>query len=139
MLGIDEAAWDKTFEVNLKGYFWMIRAGREPPHRERGAPGSIVNVASVAALEAAPLQGLYGATKAAVVSMTKTLAYELAGSKIRVNALCPGLIDTKFAAAIIQNEDILREVTKKTPSEDTDVPKKSLEERCTLPVTLQVS
>jgi NAD(P)-dependent dehydrogenase (short-subunit alcohol dehydrogenase family) len=114
MLGIDEGAWDKTFEVNLKGYFWMIRA--VVSHlTSRGAPGSIVNVASVAALEAAPLQGLYGATKAAVVSMTKTLAYELASSKIRVNALCPGLIDTKFASAIIQNEDILREVTKKTP------------------------
>jgi NAD(P)-dependent dehydrogenase (short-subunit alcohol dehydrogenase family) len=114
MLGIDQGAWDKTFEVNLKGYFWMIRS--VVSHlTSRGAPGSIVNVASVAALEAAPLQGLYGATKAAVVSMTKTLAYELASSKIRVNALCPGLIDTKFASAIIQNEDILREVKKKTP------------------------
>jgi NAD(P)-dependent dehydrogenase (short-subunit alcohol dehydrogenase family) len=114
MLGIDEGAWDKTFEVNLKGYFWMIR-GVVGHLTSRGAPGSIVNVASVAALEAAPLQGLYGATKAAVVSMTKTLAYELASSKIRVNAICPGLIDTKFASAIVQNEEILREVTRKTP------------------------
>jgi NAD(P)-dependent dehydrogenase (short-subunit alcohol dehydrogenase family) len=114
MLGIDEAAWDKTFEVNLKGYFWMIRS--VVSHlTSRSAPGSIINVASVAALEAAPLQGLYGATKAAVVSMTKTLAYELASAKIRVNALCPGLIDTKFASAIVQNEELLREVTKKTP------------------------
>ena len=114
LLGIDEAAWDKTFEVNLKGYFWMIR-GVVNHLVARGAPGSIVNVASVAALEAAPLQGLYGATKAAVISLTKTLAYELAPSKIRVNALCPGLIDTKFASAIVKNEDLLREVTKKTP------------------------
>jgi NAD(P)-dependent dehydrogenase (short-subunit alcohol dehydrogenase family) len=114
MLGIDEGAWDKTFEVNLKGYFWMIR-GVVQHLTARGAPGSIVNVASVAGLEAAPLQGLYGATKAAVISMTKTLAFELASSKIRVNALCPGLIDTKFASAIVQNEDLAREVTKKTP------------------------
>jgi NAD(P)-dependent dehydrogenase (short-subunit alcohol dehydrogenase family) len=114
MLGIDAGAWDKTFEVNLKGYFWMIRAVVNHL-TSRGAPGSIVNVASVAALEAAPLQGLYGASKAAVVSMTKTLAFELASSKIRVNAICPGLIDTKFASAIVQNEDLVREVTRKTP------------------------
>ena len=88
MLGIDEAAWDKTFEVNLKGYFWMIR-GVVGHLTARSAPGSIINVASVAGLEAAPLQGLYGATKAAVISMTKTLAYELGPSKIRVNALAP--------------------------------------------------
>lgn len=114
MLGIDEAAWDKTFEVNLKGYFWMIRSVAN--HLvSRGAPGSVVNVASVAGLEAAPLQGLYGATKAAVLSMTKTLAYELGPSKIRVNALCPGLIETKFASAIVQNEDLLRTVVSKTP------------------------
>jgi NAD(P)-dependent dehydrogenase (short-subunit alcohol dehydrogenase family) len=114
LLGIDEAAWDKTFEVNLKGYFWMIR-GVANHLTSRGAPGAVVNVASVAGLEAAPLQGLYGASKAAVISMTKTLAYELASSKIRVNALCPGLIDTKFASAIVKNEDLVREVTKKTP------------------------
>jgi NAD(P)-dependent dehydrogenase (short-subunit alcohol dehydrogenase family) len=114
LLGIDEAAWDKTFEVNLKGYFWMIR-GVVSHLTSRGAPGAIVNVASVAALEAAPLQGLYGATKAAVISMTKTLAYELASSNVRVNALCPGLIDTKFASAIVKNPDLLNEVTKKTP------------------------
>src|SRR5580693_804595 len=108
MLGIDEGAWDKTFEVNLKGYFWMIRAVTNHL-TSRGAPGSIVNVASVAGLEAAPLQGLYGATKAAVLSMTKTLAYELGPSKIRVNAVCPGLIDTKFAQAIVKNEDLVRE------------------------------
>jgi NAD(P)-dependent dehydrogenase (short-subunit alcohol dehydrogenase family) len=114
LLGIDEGAWDKTFEVNLKGYFWMIR-GVVNHLTSRGAPGSIVNVASVAGLEAAPLQGLYGASKAAVLSMTKTLAYELASSKIRVNAICPGLIDTKFASAIVKNDDLLKEATKKTP------------------------
>jgi len=114
LLGIDEAAWDKTFEVNLKGYFWMIRAVANHL-TSRGAPGSIVNLASVAGLEAAPLQGLYGATKAAVISMTKTLAYELGPSRIRVNALCPGLIETRFASAIVQNEDLLRTVVSKTP------------------------
>jgi NAD(P)-dependent dehydrogenase (short-subunit alcohol dehydrogenase family) len=114
MLGIDEAAWDKTFEVNLKGYFWMIR-GVVDHLTSRDAPGSIVNVASVAALEAAPLQGLYGATKAAVLSMTKTLAYELGSAKIRVNAVCPGLIETRFAQAIVANPDLVREITAKTP------------------------
>jgi NAD(P)-dependent dehydrogenase (short-subunit alcohol dehydrogenase family) len=114
MLGIDEAAWDKTFEVNLKGYFWMIR-GVVQHLTSRSAPGSIINVASVAGIEAAPLQGLYGATKAAILSMTKTLAFELASSNIRVNAVCPGLIDTKFASAIVQNDDLVREVMKKTP------------------------
>ena len=114
MLDIDGAAWDKTFEVNMKGYFWLTREVAK--HLQaRSAPGSIVNVASVAGIEAAPFQGLYGATKAAIISMTKTLAFELAGSKIRVNALAPGLIDTRFASAIVQNETLMNEVVKKTP------------------------
>jgi NAD(P)-dependent dehydrogenase (short-subunit alcohol dehydrogenase family) len=114
MLDIDEGAWDKTFEVNLKGYFWMAREVAKHLQK-RSAPGSIISVASVAALEAAPLQGVYGMTKAAIVSMTKTLAFELASSKIRVNAIAPGLIETRFASAIITNDAIVDAVVKKTP------------------------
>ena len=114
MVDIDMGAWEKTFEVNLKGYFWMAREVARHLQK-RGAPGSIVSVASVAALEAAPLQGVYAMTKAAVVSMTKTLAFELGGSKIRVNAVAPGLVQTKFAAALITNEAIVDHVVKKTP------------------------
>jgi len=114
MLDIDEGAWDKTFEVNLKGYFWMIREVANHL-RGRNAPGSLISVASVAGIEAAPLQGVYGMSKAAILSMTKTLAFELASSNIRVNAIAPGLIDTKFAAAIVHNDDLVNEVKRKTP------------------------
>ena len=114
MLDCENAAWDKTFEVNLKGYFWMAR-GVVRHLQSRSAPGAIVNVASVAAIEAAPMQGVYGMTKAAVVSMTKTLAFELASSKIRVNAIAPGLVDTRLASAIVQNDDLVNMVKQKTP------------------------
>ncbi len=114
MLQCDMGAFDKTFEVNLKGYFWMTREVAR--HLiARGAPGAIINVASVAALEAAPTQGIYGMTKAAVVSMTKTLAFELASSKIRVNAIAPGLVDTRLASAIVQDEHLVNLVRQKTP------------------------
>ena len=114
LVDADEGAWDKTFEVNLKGYYWMSR--EVVKHlRGREAPGSIVNVASVAGLVASPLQGVYAMTKAAVISMTKTLAYELAGNKIRVNAIAPGFVDTKFAAAVLKNETLLEEVMRITP------------------------
>ena len=114
MVDVDEGAWDKTFEVNLKGYFWMTR--EVVKHlRSREAPGSIINVASVAGLVASPLQGVYAMTKAAVISQTKTLAYELAGNKIRVNAIAPGFVDTKFASAVLKNETLLEEVMRITP------------------------
>jgi len=54
-------------------------------------------------------------TKAAIISMTKTLAYELAGNKIRVNAIAPGFVDTKFASAILKNDVLLDEVMRLTP------------------------
>ena len=54
-------------------------------------------------------------TKAATVSMTKTFACELATSKVRVNALAPGFVDTKFAAAVLKNDTLLEEVMKMTP------------------------
>jgi len=98
----------------VKGYYWLTR--EVVKHlRSREAPGSIVNVASVAGLLAAPAQGVYAMTKAAIISMTKTLSYELAGNKIRVNAIAPGFIDTKFASAILKNDVLLDEVLRMTP------------------------
>ncbi|MFO0739752.1 MAG: glucose 1-dehydrogenase [Labilithrix sp.] len=114
MLDIDNGAWDKTFEVNAKGYFWMTREVARHL-RAREAPGSIVNMASVAGIIASPLQAVYAMTKAAIISMTKTLAYELAANKIRVNAIAPGFVDTKFAAAVLKNDALLDEVIRMTP------------------------
>jgi NAD(P)-dependent dehydrogenase (short-subunit alcohol dehydrogenase family) len=114
LVNAEGPAWDKTFEVNLKGYFWCAR---EVAQRcvARGAPGAIVNVASVTALIGSPLQGVYAMTKAAVVSMTKTLAIELAPSKIRVNAIAPGFVDTRLASAILKNDELLKHVVDRTP------------------------
>ncbi len=113
MLGIDEAAWDKTFEVNVKGYFGMIQlvAGHL---QERKAKGSIVNIASVVGLMGAPMQGVYAMTKSAVISMTRTLAMELGAAGIRVNAIAPGLIETKFAQVLVDNDEIRSSIVNKT-------------------------
>jgi NAD(P)-dependent dehydrogenase (short-subunit alcohol dehydrogenase family) len=105
MMLVEDLAWDKTFEVNVKGYFFTTRAVVRHL-MERNAPGAIVNVASVAGQMAMPLQGVYAMTKAAVISMTKTLAMELGSANVRVNAIAPGLVDTKFASALTSNDEI---------------------------------
>jgi NAD(P)-dependent dehydrogenase (short-subunit alcohol dehydrogenase family) len=113
-LTADMGMWDKTFDVNVKGYFWCTREVARHAV-DRGAPASIVNMTSVAGITASPLQGIYSMTKAAVIAMTRTLAAELAPSKIRVNAVAPGFVDTRFAAAILKNDDLLQRVIARTP------------------------
>ncbi|MBT8211851.1 MAG: glucose 1-dehydrogenase [Acidimicrobiia bacterium] len=111
MLAIEEAAFDKTIEVNVKGPLVASRA-----FVEQAAPGaSIVNIASVAGTRAAPMQGVYGMTKAALISMTQTLAHELGPMGVRVNTIAPGLVETRFAGALIQNEELLKHVVDRTP------------------------
>ncbi|MBX3159282.1 MAG: glucose 1-dehydrogenase [Deltaproteobacteria bacterium] len=114
LLDTPDAAIDKTFEVNVRGYLYLARAFVKHA-RARGGGGSIVNLASIAGLRAAPMQGIYGATKAAVISMTQTLAFELGSSQIRVNAIAPGLVETKFAAAIVGNPMLRDHVVNRTP------------------------
>ncbi|HUQ07581.1 MAG TPA: glucose 1-dehydrogenase [Kofleriaceae bacterium] len=114
MIDTPDLAIDKTVEVNVKGYFYCARAlVRHARTRDGGA--AIVNIASIMGTRAAPMQGIYGMTKAAVISMTQTLAFELGGSNIRVNAIAPGLVETKFASAIVQNPALRDHVVKRTP------------------------
>ncbi|HJZ89211.1 MAG TPA: glucose 1-dehydrogenase [Polyangia bacterium] len=112
LIAADFGSWDKTFEVNLKGPF---EVARQAARRllDRGQPGSIVNVSSIAGLSAAPMQGVYAMTKAALISMTRTLAFELGKAGIRVNAIAPGLVATRLASAIVDNAELERFFTER--------------------------
>lgn len=112
MQGAPESAWDKTLAVNLKGPFFMIQQAAQLMTADGGA---IVNVASINAVRPSPLQGIYSITKAGVVAMTKAYAKELAPKNIRVNALLPGLTETKFSAALIENKDIYEHALNQIP------------------------
>jgi NAD(P)-dependent dehydrogenase (short-subunit alcohol dehydrogenase family) len=115
LLDTPDAAIDKTIEVNLRGYLYCARALVREARKQAPGGAAIVNIASVAGTRAAPMQGIYGMTKAAVISMTQTLAFELGGSKIRVNAIAPGLVETKFASAIVGNPMLRDHVVGRTP------------------------
>ncbi len=105
MLEMDLASYEKTVSVNLRGYFWTsVQAARRM--RDKGG-GAIVNIASVNARRAAPNQGVYSMTKAGIVNMTEGMAKEMAPHGIRVNAVLPGLTDTKFASPLTGNPKIL--------------------------------
>lgn len=91
---LTDEIWDRTLDTNLRGAFYCVRAARPLLARQPGA--SIVNIASSAAFHAAGSSIVYAASKAAMVCMTKSLARALAPA-IRVNAVCPGLIHTRFA------------------------------------------
>jgi NAD(P)-dependent dehydrogenase (short-subunit alcohol dehydrogenase family) len=112
MTGASESIWDKTFSVNLKGPFFLIQ--KTVPLMEK-AGGSIVNIASVGGVSPAVFQGIYGITKAGVIAMTKAYAKELATKKIRVNAVLPGLTETKFAAVLIKTREIYESVLERIP------------------------
>lgn len=104
VLDTDLGAYNKTVDVNIRGYFFMsVEAGKLM--REQGG-GSIVNTGSVNALQPGHMQAIYSITKAAVVNMTKAFAKECAGLNIRCNALLPGFTKTKFAGALFADENI---------------------------------
>ncbi|MGE0607057.1 MAG: glucose 1-dehydrogenase [Pirellulales bacterium] len=109
----DEGAFDKIMAVNLRGPFTLARLVF-PSMQQRGG-GVILNIGSVGGLRPEPMLGLYSVSKAALISLTQVLAQEGGDSNIRVNAICPGLVRTKFSAALWQNEAILSQFLSRVP------------------------
>ncbi len=102
LLDVDEDTFDKIFDVNVKSiYHATLHA--VPVMREAGG-GSIINTASTAALRPRPGLTWYNSSKGAVVTLTKSMAVELAPEQIRVNALCPVAGDTPMLGAFLGGE-----------------------------------
>ena len=106
ILDTDLGAFQKTVDVNIRGYFFASVLGGRLMRASGG--GSIINVASINAIRPGPLQGIYSITKGAVLNMTKSFARECGPDGIRCNAILPGLIRTKFAGALLKDEEQLK-------------------------------
>ncbi len=103
-----EDAWDKTIQVNVKGP-WFLTSKALPVMIEGGG-GSVVNIASVNGIKPGYWQGVYSMTKSAVIGMTQVFAQEYGVKGVRVNAVCPGLTDTKLASALLSDKDQLQDM-----------------------------
>jgi NAD(P)-dependent dehydrogenase (short-subunit alcohol dehydrogenase family) len=113
LLDTEPAAWEKTFEVNVRGPFLLAReVARRLLAAER--PGSLIQLSSVLGVQGAAMQGVYGMTKAAIISMTRTLAVELGPAGIRANVIAPGLVETKFASVLVETPEIRRMFEERT-------------------------
>jgi NAD(P)-dependent dehydrogenase (short-subunit alcohol dehydrogenase family) len=109
----DDSAFDKIIDVNVKGPFVLCKAAY-PEMKKRGG-GSVINISSIEGLTPSPGLGIYSMSKASLIMLTKAMAREWGGDNIRVNAICPGLIKTKFSRALWENESILNHFISKTP------------------------
>ncbi len=119
VLGAELSAWDKTFEVNLRGIFVLTRLVYRVSMEAHG--GAIVNIASIGGIRPGLGLGVYNVSKAAVIMLTRQLAREL-GGQVRVNAVAPGLVKTRFAEALWGNQEILDRVLAQNPMGRIGVP-----------------
>jgi 3-oxoacyl-[acyl-carrier protein] reductase len=111
ILRMKDEQWDAVLNINLKGTFLFTRAAARP--MMKGRHGRIINMASVSGLMGNPGQANYSASKAGVIGLTRTVARELAGRNVTVNAVAPGFIATDMTAAL--GEDIIQQVLKEIP------------------------
>lgn len=120
LLEADMAAFDKILQVNLKGPIELARHCH-PSMKARGG-GSIINISSIEGITPGYGLGMYGISKAALISATKVMAREWGTDGIRCNVICPGLIDTKFSEALVSNERIMKMVMSRQAIQKLAVP-----------------
>jgi len=108
LLELREEGWDKVINTDLKGCFLCAQAvGKQMVSQKRG---NIINIASTAAMHTAPEMGAYCIAKAGVVMLTRILALELARYNIRVNAVAPSMVKTKFSQPLWADPETLKEI-----------------------------
>lgn len=105
--------FDKIMDVNVKAC--LLLANLCYPHMKQRGGGSVINIASVEGMKPTPGLGLYSVSKAALIMLTQSQAREWGPAGIRANVICPGLIQTKFSAALWQNEKMLQKFTGNIP------------------------
>ena len=116
----DERAFDKIIDVNLKGPFELCKRAR-PILKQRGG-GVIINIASIGGITPEAGIGIYSVSKAAINNLTKAMAQDWGIDNIRVNAICPGLIKTKFSEALWNNEATLQRFLNRIPLKRAGAP-----------------
>ncbi|MEO6060531.1 MAG: glucose 1-dehydrogenase [Thermoflexales bacterium] len=112
LLDATDEMWDKTLQVNVKGYFAVAQIA--VPHLLKRGGGKIINMASIAGITPGRMMGVYSVSKAAVLMLTQALAQELGPQGIQVNAIAPGVIQTKFSAALWSNLALSASLTEKS-------------------------
>ena len=127
---VEPEIFDKIMEVNVKAP-WAL-SNLVLPHMQSNKKGSIINIASVEALTPGFGLGLYSTSKAALLMLTKNQAKEWGQHGVNVNAICPGLIQTKFSAALWTNEKLLGKLEKSIPSGRMGQPEEMIGLACLL-------
>jgi len=103
-------AYDKIMDVNLKAPFQLMKLCY--PYLQASSGASVINISSIGGISPEPGLGIYSVSKAALISMSKVFAKEWGDDNIRVNAICPGLIKTKFSEALWSNDKIVNSMMK---------------------------
>lgn len=109
----NEVVFDKIMNVNVKGPFLICKQAF--PYLRESAGASVINISSVEAIKPDTGLGLYSISKAALSMMTQVMAKEWGASGIRVNTICPGLVKTKFSAALWKNPQMMKHIEESLP------------------------
>jgi NAD(P)-dependent dehydrogenase (short-subunit alcohol dehydrogenase family) len=104
---LSEEDFDQTFAINVRGLWLLSRAAL--PHMRAGGGGSIINIGSVLSMVGARNRVAYAASKGAVLAITRAMALDHAAENIRVNCICPGVVETEMVARFSMDESARRQ------------------------------